>query len=228
MPKLLFVDDDEEVLSINKKFFEQEGYEIKVAKSAMSAYDMLEKYKPDCVLLDVMMPEIDGFQAFDKIKKLSGGAQIIFLTGRISEDDKVDGLLLGADDYIEKPYSLKELSARIKVQLRKKAPVVRASNVLNVPPLKIDIVAHKAFFNSEEIPMSNREYELLYLLAKHPNEIVTFETIGETFFGSYSDADRRTIMVTASRMRKKIEDYTELDNIIETVYSKGYLFRTKA
>lgn len=229
MPKLLLVDDDVEVLELNKKFFEQSGYEVKVCESADKAFTVLASYKPDCILLDVMMPGTSGFDAFERIKKLSGGAPIIFLTGRISEDDKVDGLMLGADDYIEKPYSLKELDARVKVQLRKRAQVPKQtnSNILNVRPLKIDVVAHKVYFNDDEIPLSNREYDLLILLAKKPNEVVTFETIGEAFFGVYSDMDRRTIMVTASRMRKKIEDYTGLDNIIETAYAKGYLLRTK-
>lgn len=227
MAKLLLVDDDKEVLEVNKKYFETNGFEVKVCESADAAFKMLEVYKPDCVLLDVMMPGTDGFAAFDTIKKLSSGAPVIFLTGRISEDDKVDGLLLGADDYIEKPYSLKELSARVQVQLRKRTPVVKQSNIINVRPLKIDIVAHKAFFNDDEIPLSNREYDLLYMLAKKPNEVVTFEEIGIEFFGVYTENDRRTIMVTASRMRKKVEDYTGMDNIIETSYGKGYLIRTK-
>lgn len=229
MQKLLFVDDDTEVLSVNKKFFEQEGFLIRTAPSAKDAYTVLGEFKPDCILLDVMMPGESGFEAFEKIKKLSGGAPVIYLTGKISEDDKVEGLMLGADDYIEKPYSLKELKARILVQLRKKAAAsaVKPSNILLVPPLKIDIVAHKAYYGEQEIPFSNREYELLYLLAKKKNSVVTFEEIGEAFFGSYNDADRRTVMVTASRMRKKIEDYTGLDNIIETVYAKGYTLRSK-
>lgn len=229
MAKLLLIDDDKEVLDINKKYFEQEGYEVIIAESANIAYNVLTRFRPDCILCDVMMPGTTGFEAFNTLKELSNNAPIIFLTGRISEDDKVDGLMLGADDYIEKPYSLKELSARVMVQLRKRTTVtVKQSNVLNVPPLKIDIVAHKAFYNDEEIPLSNREYELLYMLASKPNTVIEFEEIGTKFFGVYSDADRRTVMVTASRMRKKIEDYTGLDNIIETAYSKGYLLRTKS
>lgn len=229
MAKLLLVDDDTEVLQVNKKFFEQDGFVIRTAPSAEDAYNVLSEFKPDCILLDVMMPGVNGFEAFEKIKKLSANAPVIYLTGRISEDDKVEGLMLGADDYIEKPYSLKELKARVTVQLRKKAAAAAAANanILSIPPLKIDVVSHKTYFGETEIPFSNREYDLLYLLAKKKNTVVTFEDIGEVFFGSYSDADRRTIMVTASRMRKKIEDYTGLDNIIETVYAQGYILRSK-
>lgn len=229
MAKLLLVDDDTEVLQVNKKFFEQDGFVIRTAPSAEDAYNVLYEFKPDCILLDVMMPGVNGFDAFEKIKKLSNNAPVIYLTGRISEDDKVEGLMLGADDYIEKPYSLKELKARVTVQLRKKAAAAAAANanILSVPPLKIDIVTHKVYFSETEIPFSNREYDLIYLLAKKKNTIVTFEDIGEIFFGSYSDADRRTIMVTASRLRKKIEDYAGLDNVIETVYAQGYILRSK-
>lgn len=229
MAKLLLVDDDTEVLQVNKKFFEQDGFIIRTAPSAEDAYKVLTEFKPDCILLDVMMPGVNGFDAFEKIKKLSSNAPVIYLTGRISEDDKVEGLMLGADDYIEKPYSLKELKARVTVQLRKKAAAEASanSNILSIPPLKIDIVSHKAYYGETEIPFSNREYDLIYLLAKKKNVVVTFEDIGNAFFGSYSDADRRTIMVTASRMRKKIEDYTGLDNIFETVYAQGYILRSR-
>lgn len=227
MGKLLFVDDDREVLDLNKKYFEQLGHTIETASSAREAFDILSKFKPDCILLDVMMPEIDGFEAMPKIKKLSNDAPVIFLTGKISEDDKVNGLLLGADDYIEKPYGLKELDARIQVQIRRHKPAKANSNILDIAPLSLDIINHKAFFNDIEIPLSNREYELLFILAQNANNLVNFEDIGAKFFGTYTESDRRTVMVTASRMRKKIEDYTSLDNIIETVYSKGYILRTK-
>lgn len=227
MANLLLVDDDVEVLEINKKLFEQDGYTVKTAESADAALKILSKFVPDCILLDVMMPGLNGFDAFGSIKKASNNAAIIYLTGRISEDDKVDGLLLGADDYIEKPYSLKELKARVTVQLRKKTPVKKNSNEINVPPLRINSIDHKVFYGTTEISLSNREYELLHLLAVNANNLVTFEQIGQSFFTVYTDADRRTIMVTASRLRKKIEDYTGLDNIIETAYSKGYTFRTK-
>ena len=98
MPKLLLVDDDTEVLAVNKRYFEQDGFLIRTAASAEDAYRVLNEFKPDCILLDVMMPGTDGFEACAKIKQLSGGAPVIFLTGRVSEDDKVEGRMLGADD----------------------------------------------------------------------------------------------------------------------------------
>lgn len=227
MATILLVDDDIEVLMINKKYFEQAGYSVYTADSADSAFVRLETVAVDCILLDVMMPGTSGFEAVERLKELSKGAPIIFLTGLTSEDDKVTGLLSGADDYVEKPYSLKELEARVQLQLRKKVNVKPTSTILNIPPLKIDKVAHKVYYKETEISLSNREYELLFMLASQANTLVSFDAIATQFFGMCSDSDRRTVMVTASRMRKKIEDYTGLDNIIETVYSKGYILRTR-
>lgn len=227
MATILLVDDDVEVLMINKKYFEQLGYTVHTSESADAAFVLLARTKVDCILLDVMMEGTSGFEAVTRLKELTNGAPIIFLTGLTSEDDKVTGLLSGADDYVEKPYSLKELEARVQLQLRKKTVSKPNSNILNVPPLKIDKIEHKVIYNNTEIPLSNREYELLYMLASSANTLVAFDDIAKQFFGMCSDSDRRTVMVTASRMRKKIEDYTGLDNVIETVYSKGYILRTR-
>lgn len=223
MPNLLLIDDDKEVLSINMRYLIKEGYHVKAATNALSGIKILKEYKPDCIVLDVMMPGVDGFVACKKFKSLTK-APIIFLTGCSFEEDKIKGLLLGADDYIVKPYSLRELSARIQVQIRRSLQTAADKTSISYPPLYLDIVKHKAYHNSDEIYLSNREYELLYLLASRPNEIITFDDIGKTFWGECSEADRRTIMVTASRLRKKLEDYIGMAELIETVWSRGYKF----
>lgn len=226
MAKLMLIDDDKEVLAINYKFFQKKGYEVSACTSAIQALKVLPTQQPDCIVLDVMLPQMDGFQAFPKIRKLTK-APVIFLTGRTEENDKINGLLLGADDYMVKPYSLRELEARIMVQLRKNQ-VSSSKNHLEFPPLSIDVTSHKVFYNAtEEIILSNREYEFLYLLATHPRETLPFASIGEMLWGTYSDSDRRTIMVIASRLRKKICSYSGLENLIETVWSQGYKFIPK-
>ena len=223
MAKLMLIDDDKEVLTINNKYFHQKGYEVSTYVSALQAIHALKKVQPDCIVLDVMLPELDGFHALPKIRKATN-APVIFLTGRTEESDKVNGLLLGADDYMVKPYSLRELEARIMVQLRKNN-LSSSKKQLEFSPLSIDVTSHKVFYNEqEEIVLSNREYEFLYLLATHPRETLTFSAIGEALWGTYSDSDRRTIMVIASRVRKKICSYSGLENIIETVWSHGYKF----
>lgn len=226
MAKLMLIDDDKEVLTINSKYFRKKGYEVFTYVSAVQAINTLKKAQPDCIVLDVMLPELDGFHALPKIRKATK-APVIFLTGRTEENDKINGLLLGADDYMVKPYSLRELEARIMVQLRKNN-LSSSKNHLEFSPLSIDVTSHKVFYNeTEEIILSNREYEFLYLLATHPRETLTFSAIGESLWGTYSASDRRTIMVIASRLRKKICSYSGLENIIETVWSQGYKFIPK-
>lgn len=227
MPKLLLVDDDKEVLSINSKYFIRLNYEVRTASNAANAIQSLNTFSPDCIIMDVMMPEMNGFEACSKIKAICD-APIIFLTGRTSEEDKIKGLLLGADDYLIKPYSLRELEVRIQVLMRRySATQYDTSNFLSYPPLKLDMNLHKAYYNEEEICLSNREYDFLYLLAASPNQIFTFEEIGKRIWNSYLESDRKTIMVTASRLRKKLDSYPGLSNYIQTVWSKGYQFVAK-
>lgn len=227
MSKLLLIDDDKEVLTINAKFFRNLNYTVKICSNAITALKHIEEYNPDCIILDVMMPQMDGFQACEKIRQISN-APIIFLTGKDTEDDKIQGLLLGADDYMIKPYSLRELEVRIQVLIRRYQGFHPQDNTtLSYPPLTLQIVQHKAFYCEEEILLSNKEYELLFLLASNPNKVFTFEEIGNTIWGEYFESSRKTIMVTASRLRKKLEAYPEIENYIETVWSKGYKFNTK-
>lgn len=223
MQTILLIDDDIEVLNLNAKYLKNSGYQVVAAANPVKAMANLDKIRPDCVVLDVMMPEMNGFTACKELRKQMD-VPIIFLTGRTSEKDKINGLLLGADDYIVKPYSLKELTARIMVNIRRYQSNSNGATVLSYPPLSIDLVTHKAFWNEEEIPLSNREFEVLYFLAKNPNQIITFEQIGEKVWGTYQDSDRRSIMVNVSRLRKKLDAYTGLGNIIETSWSKGYRF----
>ncbi len=228
MPKLLLIDDDKEVLTINSKFFKQLNYDVKAVTTAQGALTLLKDFTPDCIVMDVMMPGMDGFQACPKIKKLCS-APIIFLTGKDAEADKIQGLLLGADDYMVKPYSLRELEVRIQVLIRRYSQVTAAetSSILEYPPLRLDLNKHKAYYNEEELPLSNKEYDLLYLLASSPNRVFTFEEIGNAIWNSYLESDRKTIMVTASRLRKKLDGYPGLSRFIETVWSQGYQFVTQ-
>lgn len=221
--KILLIDDDMDVLSINQKYLQREGYEVRTATDAKSGIALLKHYPADCIVLDVMLPGMNGFDASTHIKAITT-SPFIFLTGKTGEEDKLHGLSMGANDYIVKPYSLKELSARIKVQLRLKQKQASSSTVLSFPPLSLHLTLHKAYYFEEEIFLSNREYELLSLLLSNVNQLVTFEMIGESMWGKYTDSDRRTIMVTASRLRKKFEDYLELESRIETIWSKGYKY----
>lgn len=227
MATLLLIDDDMEVLKLNQKYLTQEGFTVYISSDPKKGIAGAKKVNPDCILLDVMMPGMDGFQVCQEIRKFSS-APIIFLTGKDTEDDKINGLMTGADDYIVKPYSIREVKVRIDVLLRrfKKEPPVESSSVLSFQNLTIDKLAHKAFFKGEDLGLANREYEVLLYLASHPGKEITFEELGTALFGSYQESDRRSVMVNVSRLRKKFEGNFELENMIETVWSKGYRFIT--
>ncbi len=221
MSNILFIDDDADLLDINFRYFTREGYTVKTASRPEEALKLIESFRPDCIILDVMMPGINGFALCKRIRCVTA-APIIFLSGRTREDDKVQGLKLGGDDYLIKPYGFRELAARIQVQLRR-----CRENIIYHPPLSLNLTRHKAYYLEEEILLSNREYDLLLLLLTHTNQVVSFEDISRHFWNSASDSDRKTINVIASRLRKKLEAYQELTDVIETVWSKGYTFHAK-
>lgn len=228
MATLLLIDDDKEVLEINGKYLKGEGFTVYATDNPIKGIEAAKKLSPDCILLDVMMPDMDGYEVCERIRRFSQ-APIIFLTGKSSEDDRINGLMTGADDYIVKPYSIRELKVRIDVILRRtsNSTPVQSDNVLTFGNLTINKLEHKAYYRGEDMSLANREYEVLLYLATHPNKEVTFEELGTALFGAYMDSDRRSVMVNVSRLRKKMTIDFELENMIETVWSKGYKFIAK-
>ncbi|MFV0341428.1 MAG: response regulator transcription factor [Anaerocolumna sp.] len=223
MLKILLIDDDIEVLRINHKFLMNEGFKVYSTNIPDKGIHITQQKKPDCIILDIMMPHMNGYEICRKIHSFTD-TPIIFLTGCDSENDKINGLTLGADDYIVKPYSLHELKARIHVIVRRSAGINSDSknSQLIFNDLVIDKLKHKAYYRSEDLLLANREYETLLYLAEHPNQVVSFEELGTSILGSFLDSDRRLIMVIVSRLRKKLAGYLALENMLETVWSVGY------
>jgi two-component system, OmpR family, lantibiotic biosynthesis response regulator NisR/SpaR len=222
MSNIMFIDDDLDMLSINSRYFSKEGYQVKTVSSAKEAVPILAAFSPDCIILDVMMPDQNGYETCRELR-LYTNAPIIFLSGCSSENNKIKGLLIGGDDYLTKPYSFRELSARIQVQIRRTSGIVH-SNTIAYPPLSINLALRKVFYKDDEISLTNREYDLLYLLVINIGKTVTFEDIGKHMWGTYSENDRKTIMVTASRLRNKFASYEALNDLVQSVRSKGYMF----
>lgn len=218
---VLLLDDDSDILTINSKYLCKAGYNVTTFTDPLEALKKIPQLNPDIVISDRMMPGMDGMTFCNKLHALYD-IPLIFLTGKVAEDDRVDGLLNGADDYMIKPYSLKELDARIQVVLKRKEK--KNTDILDFTPLIINTRDHKVYYEKEEIPLSKREYEFLILLVSSPGRMFTFEEIGKHLFGSFLNPDRGSIMVYASRLRKKIELYSGADNIIETIRSQGYQF----
>lgn len=224
MIRILMIDDDTEVLAINRNYFEENGCEVAVSDNAKEGMELVRTFNPDCILLDVMMPDTDGFTLCREIRKVTS-VPVLFLSGKVAEDDKIEGFEAGGDDYIEKPYSLREVYARIQVHVKRHSATrnKKASKmIIDLSPFVINLVSHKLFYNDEEIIISNKEYDLMLFLAQNPNKLITFEEIGLKLWGTYVETDRRNVMVNVSRLRKKIESQTGVDNLIETVWSQGY------
>ena len=224
MYKLLLIDDDREMLDITSAGFREKGYMTHTMTSGRNAVAFIKKNAPDCVVLDIMMPCIDGFRVCEAIRKVSM-VPIIFLTGRVSEEDKVTGLLIGADDYIEKPYSFRELEARVRVVLRRTQAATPGK--LLFPPLEIDVEKHRVFCEGEDLRLTAQEYDLLYLIVTSDKDVITYEDIGMHVWGVYMEPDRRSVMVMVSRLRKKMSLNTVTANMIETVWAEGYRFTGK-
>ena len=226
---LLLIDDDEEVLEMNGKYLASQNFNVYTAPNPMSGLKLVKAKKPDLIILDVMMPGMDGYELCEKIRTFSN-VPIIFLTGKTSEDDRIRGLVTGGDDYIMKPYSLKELKARIDALLRR-VSVLSAQksddNILRFGDLKIDLTLHRAFYDDTDLQLTNREYDVLIYFCQHPNRVITFEELGKALFGVYDELDRRTIMVNVSRLRKKMNVDPVIYNMVETVWSQGYTFISK-
>ena len=226
---ILLCEDDENLGMLLREYLQAKGYNAELYPDGEAGYKAFLKNKYDICVFDVMMPKKDGFTLAQEVRAANSEVPIIFLTGKGSEDDKIQGLITGGDDYIVKPYSLRELTARIQVILRRSGNITKPadSNTLTIRNLTIDKLAHKVSYKGEDLGLANREYEVLLYFATHPDKEITFEELGNAIFGSYQDADRRSIMVNVSRLRKKMAIDFELENMLETVWSKGYKFITK-
>jgi len=225
MYKLLIIDDDREMLDITSANFREKGYRVYTMTGGKNAVTFIRENSPDCVILDVMMPGLDGFRVCENIRKASS-VPIIFLTGRVSEEDKVSGLLIGADDYIEKPYSFRELEARVQVSIRRTQTA--SPGKLLFPPLEIDIEGHRVLCDGKDLRLTAQEYDILYFLVTSDKDVITYEDIGVRIWGSYREPDRRSVMVMVSRLRKKMASNCVADSMIETVWTEGYKFTGKS
>lgn len=238
---LLLVDDDIEVIELNKRFFEKKEYKVFTATNAVDAIDIVKANNIDCILLDVMMSDMDGFTCCEEMRKLTN-VPILFLTGKDLEEDKIRGLEVGGDDFIIKPYSLNEINARIQANVRRfrqynksligeeiiqESRGEKSSAIEQFGHLSVNYLAHKVYCDGDEIGLSNREYEILVILLSHNGEVTTFEEISNKLFGTYSDTDRQTIMVQISRLRKKLDAYLNICDMITSVRFKGYEFHAK-
>ncbi len=227
--KILVVDDEKPIADILKFNLEKEGYEVVCAFDGDDAIELAEKENPDLILLDIMLPGKDGNEVCREIRKTKN-MPIIMLTAKDSEIDKVLGLELGADDYVTKPFSNRELIARVKANLRRQQQVVD-ENVENkkdisIGNLTIHPEAYSVSRDGEHIDLTHREFELFYYLARHIGQVMTREHLLETVWGYDYFGDVRTVDVTVRRLREKIEEDPSNPLLIVTRRGVGYYLRS--
>lgn len=224
--KILVVDDELPIADILKFSLEKEGYQIVLAHDGQEAVDKASAEKPDLILLDIMLPKKDGFKVCQEVRTFSD-VPIIMLTARDTEIDKVLGLEIGADDYVTKPFSNRELMARVKANLRRQSnePKADAKPKWTVGDLVIDTATYEVTKHSKSLDLTHREFELLVHLIKHRGTVLTREQLLQEVWGYDYFGDVRTVDVTIRRLREKIEDDPSNPEYILTRRGVGYTLR---
>ena len=220
---ILTVDDDPNILQLINLYLTREGFEVLQAANGAEALKLFKTTPPSLMLLDVMLPGMDGWQVCREVRKVSN-IPIIMLTAKDETFDKVLGLELGADDYIVKPFDTKELVARIKAVLRRYQALDNPDKELSFPGLTINISQYTVTFLGRPLEMPPKELELLHFLASHPGTVFTREQLLEQVWGYDFFGDSRTVDVHIKRLRDKLTGCEELGWSIRTVWSVGYKF----
>lgn len=234
MPKILVVEDEKPIAQIIEFRLKREGFEVHTVCTGEEAVAFVRKSPPDLILLDIMLPGLDGFAACREIRRFTS-VPIIMVTAKEAEGDKILGLELGADDYVTKPFSPRELIARVKAVLRRTS-MSRSAEASKTPeperielgPFVIDNRTYEAMRNGEKLTLTVRELELLKYLMLHPGRVFTREQLLKEVWGYECPVDTRTVDVTIRRLREKIEDDPAAPRFIQTRRGVGYFFQNPA
>ncbi len=224
--KILVVDDDVNICELLRLYLEKEGYTVSIVNDGESAVKSFGEIQPDLMLLDIMLPRLDGWQVCREIRKFSD-KPIIMLTAKGETFDKVLGLELGADDYVVKPFDAKEVVARVKAVLRRSAGA-QAADIKQVEydKLKINLTNYELWVDGKRIDTPPKELELIYHLASNPNRVFTRDQLLDEVWGFDYYGDSRTVDVHVKRLREKLEGVSDKWEL-KTVWSVGYKFETK-
>ena len=224
MSRILIVEDELDLASIIKDYLERELYEVEICTEGDKAIEIFDKFKPSLVILDLMLPGMNGYEICQNIR-IKSTIPILILSAKIDEFDKVKGLNLGADDYITKPFRPRELLARVNAQLRR-SQVFNKDNleIIDIENIRIYTKEYKVEKNGRDLDLSRNEFELLVFLSKNPKQVFSREQLYERIWGFDSYGDLNTVTVTINRLRQKIEDNPKNPKYILTVWGVGYKF----
>jgi DNA-binding response OmpR family regulator len=214
---ILIVEDNKELLQLLTDFLRAEGYTVSTAENGEKALSLYERYGARLVLLDINLPGMDGFAVCEKIRA-NGNTPIIMLTARVSKEDKLNGLILGADDYIEKPYDIDILIAKVKGIFKRRF----AEDKLSDGDITLDLAAGTAAKNGRTLDMTAKEFELLKMLIENKGQTLTKERLFNAVWGMDSDSEQQTLTVHIKWLREKIEPDPKNPSHILTVWGKGY------
>jgi DNA-binding response OmpR family regulator len=225
MTTVLVVDDEAIVRDVVTRYLERDGHHVVSAGNGDEARGLIEREAPSLVLLDVMLPgETDGLALCRWIRSTSE-LPVILLTARGDEADRIVGLELGADDYVTKPFSPRELATRVKTVLRRARPVVPPRERLIVGPLGIDAARREARRDGQLLDLTAKEFELLWFLAAHPNRVFSRDQLMDRVWGYSAALDTGTVTVHVRRLREKLEEDPARPRLLETVWGVGYRLR---
>jgi two-component system, OmpR family, response regulator RegX3 len=223
MTKILIVEDEESIRESLAFLLSKEGYQVETIADGKRAIAAFEKFNPDLVLLDIMLPELSGVEVAKQIRQVSL-TPIIMLTAKDTELDKVLGLEIGADDYVTKPFSTRELLARIKAILRRTSEVTAAEGGLKVGPVEIDQDRHQVLIRGKETAMPLKEFELLLYLMQNAGRVLTRNQLIDRIWGSDYFGDTKTLDVHIKRIRARVEKDPANPKYLQTVRGVGYKF----
>lgn len=223
-PKVLVVEDDPMTANLIRTYLEQEHYVVIVAHDGRRALELIREKHPDLVILDLMLPRVDGLDVARIVRRTSE-MPIIMLTAKSTEDDVLLGLDLGADDYMTKPFSPRELVARVRTVLRRvRSQQPREADELHYGELSIYVSKHEVTRRGEQVPLTPREFKILYILAREPGRVFSRHQLLESAFGMDSDSLERTVDYHIMNLRRKIEEDVSASTYIQTVFGIGYKF----
>ncbi|MGI8651039.1 MAG: response regulator [Rubrobacter sp.] len=225
--KILVVDDEPNIREVVELYLRRDGHDVVTASDGEEALRVSGNERPDLVVLDLMLPKLSGVEVCRRLGAEGRRVPMIMLTARSEEEDRIVGLGLGADDYVTKPFSPRELAARVEAVLRRvgeAANEVSGEKALEFGPLRIDSVTREASVGGEAVALTAREFELLYFMASRHRQVFTREQLMETVWGHSFSADTSTVTVHIRRLREKIEVDARNPRYLQTVWGVGYRF----
>ncbi len=226
--KVLIIEDEESIAELEKDYLELSGFDVEVAKDGNSGLEMALSKDFNMIILDLMLPGVDGFEICRQVREQKD-TPIIIVSARKEDIDKIRGLGLGADDYMTKPFSPSELVARVKAHLSRyqslTSGIYNKNDIIEIRGIKIDKTARRVFVNGEEKAFTTKEFDLLTFLAQNPNHVYTKDELFKEIWDMESIGDIATVTVHIKKIREKIEADTSNPQYIETIWGVGYRFK---